>query len=153
MAKLLDKMLNLVGWEIEDEEEEQEDGLSFGRGIEEEEEKPKFSLNYNKKSQGKLVSLSSNQVKVVVVQPESIDDAQEISNHLKDKKPVIVNLESMEKEAAQRIVDFFCGAVYALDGSIYRVSATIFLLAPYNVDVTGDFKDELRNKGVFPWMN
>lgn len=158
MAKLLDKMLNMVGWEIEDDDEEEKDqdeGMMLEKKplTEEDDLKPKFSLNYNKKNQNKVVSLSSNQVRVVVVQPESIDDAQEISNHLKDKKPVIVNLESMEKEAAQRIVDFFCGAVYALDGSIYRVSATIFLLAPFNVDVTGDFKDELRNKGVFPWMN
>ena len=54
---------------------------------------------------------------------------------------------------ARRIVDFLSGAVYALDGNIQKVSNGIFLIAPYNVGIMGDFKDELRNKGIFPWSN
>jgi len=155
MAKLFDKMLNLVGWEVEEEELEDnvEDIEAKERLIDETRSKFSFNPNSNKKQQNKVVNIhSSSQLKVVVVQPQNIDDAQDISNHLKDNKPVIVNLESMEKDPAQRIVDFFCGAVYALDGSIYRVSTTIFLITPYNVDVMGDSKDDLKNKGVFPWM-
>ncbi|NMB95920.1 MAG: cell division protein SepF [Clostridiaceae bacterium] len=156
MAKLLDKMLNLVGWEIEEEEEFEENNDELGMKERfSEETNSRFTLNKNtsKRQQNKVVNIhSSSQLKVVVIQPQNIDDAQEISNHLKENKPVIVNLESMEKEPAQRIVDFFCGAVYALDGSIYRVSNTIFLITPYNVDVMGDFKDDFKNKSVFPWM-
>jgi cell division inhibitor SepF len=64
-----------------------------------------------------------------------------------------MNLESVDREVARRIVDFLSGAVYALDGNIQKVSNGIFLIAPYNVGIMGDFKDELRNKGIFPWSN
>ena len=53
---------------------------------------------------------------------------------------------------ARRIIDFLSGAVYATEGNIQKISAGIFLVAPYNVGIMGDFKDELRNKGVFPWQ-
>jgi len=157
MSKLLDKMLNLVGWELAEEEieENNEENGEKGRLSEETYSRISFNTNTNKKqhNHNKVVNIhSSSQLKVVVIQPQNIDDAQEISNHLKENKPVIVNLESMDKEPAQRIVDFFCGAVYALDGSIYRVSNSIFLITPYNVDVMGDFKEDLKSKSVFPWM-
>ena len=64
-----------------------------------------------------------------------------------------MNLESVDREVARRIVDFLSGSVYALDGNIQKVSNGIFLIAPYNVGIMGDFKDELRNKGIFPWSN
>ena len=52
---------------------------------------------------------------------------------------------------ARRLIDFFSGAVYGVDGHIERVSATIFLLVPYNVDILNTAKDE-RSKGTFPWI-
>ena len=149
MAKLLNKMLNFVGWESEEEDEEM---------IEDEEEKvdaskPQFLQSNLKKQQNKVVNIhSASQFKVVIIQAENFDDAQDICNHLKNKKPVVINLEGIEKEIAQRIIDFLSGSVYALDGSIQKVSAEIFVIAPNNVDIMGDFKDELRNKGVFPWI-
>ena len=66
---------------------------------------------------------------------------------------MVINLEAVERNAAQRIVDFLSGAVYALDGNIQKVANGIFLIAPYNVGIMGDFKDELRSKGIFPWNN
>lgn len=149
MAKLLNKMLNFVGWEGEEEEdfEEEEDNKQ-------EPEQPQFMHSgiTGKKSQSKVVNIhSTSQFKVVIMQPENFDDAQDICDHLKNKKPVIINLEDIEKEPAQRIIDFLSGSVYALDGNIQKVAAGIFLIAPNNVDIMGDFKDELRNKGVFPW--
>lgn len=148
MAKLINKMLNLVGWESEDEfEQEQEEEMV------EEYEKPQFTQYSIKRQQNKVVNIhSASQVKVVIMQPETFDDAQDVSNHLKDKKPIIVNLEFLEKELAQRIVDFLSGSVYALDGNIQKISNGIFLVAPHNVDIMGDFNDELKNKGVFPWI-
>ncbi len=101
---------------------------------------------------GKVVNINTTtQLKVVVVTPESFDEARDIANHLKQKKPVVINLEGVEKDIARRIVDFLSGAVDALDGNIQKISTGIFLIAPYNVGIMGDFKDELRNKGVFPW--
>jgi len=90
------------------------------------------------------------QLKLVIMQPKTFEEAKDIAIHLKSKKPVVMNLESVEREVARRIVDFLSGAVYALDGNIQKVSNGIFLIAPYNIGIMGDFKDELRSK-VFPW--
>lgn len=149
MAKIFNKMLNFVGWEAEEEEdlvEEQEE-------MKEDLHKPQFMQAGLKKQQNKVVNIhSTSQFKVVIMQPENFDDAQDICDHLKNKKPVVINLEELEKETAQRIIDFLSGSIYALDGNIQKVSAGIFLIAPNNVDIMGDFKDELRNKGMFPWL-
>lgn len=157
MAKLLNKMLNLVGWEAEEEEENEEITDELQDDIKEESyQQPKYQQSFSKKSQqNKVVNIhANNQFKVVIMQPETFDDARDICDHLKSKKPVVVNLESISKETAQRIVDFLSGAVYGLDGDIQKVSAGIFLVAPNNVDVMGAaFKDEMKNKTAsFPWV-
>lgn len=150
MPKLLNKMLNFVGWESE-EDEELEEEQELDR--EEVRQAPQFSYNTSKKQQNKVVNIhSNNQFKVVIMQPENFDDARDICDHLKNKKPVVVNLEEISKETAQRVVDFLSGSVYGLDGDIQKISAGIFLIAPNNVDIMSEFKDELKNKGSFPWM-
>lgn len=150
MANLINKMLNFVGWEGEEEEENVETEEEVVR---DEVSQPQFLHGSLKKQQGKVVNIhSTSQFKVVIMQPENFDDAQDICDHLKNKKPVVVNLEGLEKDGAQRIIDFLSGAIYALDGSIQKVSNGIFIIAPNNVDLMSDFKDELRNKGVFPWV-
>ncbi|GAE87717.1 FtsZ-interacting protein [Acetivibrio straminisolvens JCM 21531] len=68
-----------------------------------------------------------------------------------EQKPVVVNLGSVQKETAQRIVDFLSGAIYALDGNIQKVSSDIFIVAPHNVDIMGDLKGDITAKAVFPW--
>jgi cell division inhibitor SepF len=93
---------------------------------------------------------SNNQFKVVIMQPETFDDARDVCDHLKNKKPVIVNLEHLTKETAQRVIDFLSGSVYAVDGEIQKVSTGIFMIAPSNVEVMGDFKDELKSREYFP---
>ena len=152
MAKLLNKMLNLVGWESEEEEEAvdlMQDDLE-----EETHQSPQHFHSFNKKSQqNKVVNIhSNNQFRVVIMQPDSFDDARDVCDHLKNKKPVVVNLENLSKETAQRVVDFLSGSVYGLDGDIQKVSAGIFLIVPNNVDIMGEFKDELKSKGAFPWV-
>ena len=148
MAKLFDKVLNFVGWEAEEGDSEEYDVHN------EELTQPQFIQQSSaKKQQAKVVNIhSTSQFKVIIMQPETFNDAQDICDHLKSKKPVVINLEELVKEDAQRIVDFLSGSIYALDGNIQKVSAGIFIIAPNNVDIMGDFKDELRNKGSFPWI-
>ncbi|HOP99940.1 MAG TPA: cell division protein SepF [Acetivibrio clariflavus] len=150
MSKLFNKVLNFVGWETEEEDEEL---LEKEEGETEEYEKPQFIQTINRRSStGKVVNIhSSAQFKVVVVQPENFNDAQDICDHLKNKKPIVINLEGLEKDLAQRIIDFLSGSVYALDGSIQKVSNEIFIVAPHNVDIMGDLKGEMSNKTAFPW--
>lgn len=151
MAKLLNKMLNLVGWESEEEEIEEEMNVELK---DEGNQSPQYLHSFSKKSQqNKVVNIrSNNQFKVVIMQPETFDDARDVCDHLKNKKPIVVNLENLSKETAQRVVDFLSGSVYGVDGDIQKISASIFMIAPNNVDIMGDLKDELKNKGAFPWV-
>lgn len=101
---------------------------------------------------GKIVNIhTTTQLKVVVVQPETFEDSKEIADHLKTKKPIVVNLEKIDADVAQKIINFLSGAVYALDGNIQKISSGIFLVVPYNMGIMGDFKDELRDKVIFPF--
>ena len=112
----------------------------------------KETTNPFKKNNGKLVNLSNaSQLKLVVMQPTSFDDAQDVCDHLKEKKPVVINLEYADKETARRLIDFLSGAVYGVDGHIQKVSPTIFLIVPFNVDILSDSKDD-KSKGTFPWI-
>lgn len=100
----------------------------------------------------KVVNIAATtQLKVVVISIEQFDEAREVADHLRSKKPVVVNLEKLEKEVARRVIDFISGSVYSLGGSIQKVSGGIFLIAPYNVDIMSDVRDELKNTGIFPW--
>ena len=149
---LVNKMLNLIGFETADElDDELLENNEFTSSTSFDADESE-TLDSGKR--GKVVkSHTTAQLKLVVMQPETFEDARDIANHLKSKKPVVMNLESVDREVARRIVDFLSGSVYALDGNIQKVSNGIFLIAPYNVGIMGDFKDELRNKGIFPWSN
>jgi len=149
MSGLINKMLNFVGWESEGEETAEEQEVVR----EDQNQQTQFLHSVSKKQQNKVVNIhSSSQFKVVIMQPENFEDARDICDHLKNKKPVVINLEEVQKECAQRIVDFLSGAVYSLDGEIQKVSAGIFIIAPSNVDIMSEFKEEFKNKGVFPWV-
>lgn len=98
----------------------------------------------------KVVNINTTaQLKVVVVQPLSYNDASEIAEHLKAKKPVVVNLEKLDKATASRIFDFLSGAVFALDGSMQKVSNGILLVVPNTMGIMGDFSDDLKTQGLF----
>jgi len=85
---------------------------------------------------------SSKNVKLVVLGPKSFDDVQQISDHLRAKRPVVVNLELADPRVRVRILDFLSGAVYALGGRSQRVSELIFLLAPTNVDISNLLEED-----------
>lgn len=153
MSKLLNKVFNFVGWEAIDDDEE---GLELQdenyNGTKNEPIQTHFFNNSKKQQSGKVVNIhNGNQFKMVVAQPNTFDDAKDICDHLKSNKPVVINLEGIEKHDAQRIIDFLSGSIYALDGSIQKVSCDIFVIAPNSVDVSGDLDEEIRNKTVFPW--
>ncbi len=156
MSTLLNKMLNFVGLEEEQETEiENVSPVEKTKGkMWEKAKQQSQALHGESKNRNKVVNIhSSSSLKVVVMQPQNIEDAQDVSDHLRDSKPIIVNLEGLEKEIAQRILDFLSGSVYCLDGSIQRVSSYIFLIVPNNVDVMNELKDNSISKdSVFPWV-
>lgn len=85
----------------------------------------------------------SSNVEVCVIKPASMEDSREIADTLADNCAVILNLEGLDMELAQRIIDFTSGACYSLGGSLQQVSSYIFVLGSYNVDITGDLHNIL----------
>ncbi len=90
------------------------------------------------KAPGMPSSAPHSQMKMIVYQPISYEDTQNIIDNLKSRKPVIVNMEELEIDCAQRILDFMAGAIYALSGTIHKISRGIFVVAPNNIDVVGN---------------
>lgn len=82
-------------------------------------------------------------MEVCVIKPSSMEDTREIADTLVDNSTVILNLEGIDVELAQRIIDFTSGACYSLGGSLQKVSSYIFVLGPSNVDITGDLQNIL----------
>ena len=98
----------------------------------------------------KVVNIhATTQLKVVLVKPERFENASEIADHLKEKRTVVVNLESTNKEIARRLIDFLSGVAYAGEGKIKKVAANTYIITPYSVDIMGDLIDELENNGLY----
>ena len=98
----------------------------------------------------KVVNIhATTQLKVVLVKPERFENASEIADHLKEKRTVVLNLESTNKDVARRLIDFLSGVAYAGEGKIKRVAANTYIITPYSVDIMGDLIDELENNGLY----
>ena len=88
-----------------------------------------------------------NEMEVSVIRPTSMENTREIADTLLSNCTVVLNLEGIDVELAQRIIDFACGTCYAIDGSLQKVSSYIFILTPSNVEISGDIQDIL-NGGI-----
>ena len=98
----------------------------------------------------KVVNIhATTQLKVVLVKPERFENASEIADHLKDKRTVVLNLESTNKDIARRLIDFLSGVAYAGEGKIKKIAANTYIITPYHVDIEGDLIDELENNGLY----
>ena len=142
----------LFGSEDEYEDQYIDDGPQMvnnnngvGLGADDETEAPAEGAKKNK-----VVNIhATTQLKVVLVKPERFEDASTIADHLNNKRTVVLNLESTNKEVSRRLVDFLSGVAYANNGQIKRVANSTFIITPYNVDIMGDLLDELENNGAF----
>ena len=150
---LMDKVWGLFGMDsAEPEEYEDEDIYDYENEEEEEEDKKIFG----RKNNNKVVNMQQGQpnaIKMVISQPTSFEQSDEICSFLKERKSVIVNLEYVNKDVARRIVDFISGGVYALDGYIQKVSNSIFLVAPSNYDITNEMaREQIKSKLSVSWL-
>lgn len=147
---IVNKVLDFLGVETNGEEdyEEENDYETLDTGNEEEtEERGFFKRN-------KVVSMpQAQQVRMVITQPTSFEQSEEICGYLKERKSVIINLEYVNKDVARRIVDFVSGAVTALDGNIQKISNSIFLVAPFNYEIINEvMKEDIKNKLSVSWI-
>ena len=142
---------NLFGKENYDEDDDYVENKSETR---------KNSLGLAESYNSKIVDITKSSVAkqieqvVVIYYPKNINDAALAGDGLKEKKILIVNLENVNKEDAQRIADFLSGAAYNANGSIEKISSDIFVVAPENISISGEFKEELFKKGlILPWVS
>ena len=84
-------------------------------------------------------SAASSGLELIIRQPSTFNDSQEICDLLKQERAIIINLEKVEPELAQKMMDFISGAIYALDAKIHQISGCIFCISPAKVDISGDY--------------
>ncbi len=161
MGKMGDKLLSFIGLEPTDEEvddryyDEQDDLQDDMMGFPEDDFVPPVEEKKVKKrgETAKVVGIpDTSKVRVLIYKPVSYEDTQSIIDHLKEKKPIIVNLDELDTDVAQRILDFVSGAVYALNGNIRKAARNIFVVAPYNVDVSTNTAEAAADEFGFSYL-
>lgn len=144
MSNFMDKVKYFIG--IDDLEEEEEEMFEEEEGIE-----FPVTTTKTKKINNKVVNIHTNSnMKIVVHEPLSYDEAPAIVDDLKSRKAVVVNFEQLDLAIKRQIFDFINGGLYAIEGKIQKVTKDIFILAPINIEIDG-LKDELKSRGIFPW--
>ncbi len=89
-------------------------------------------------------SLSAAGMEVCVIKPTSVEDAREITETLLANRTVVLNLEGLDVDIAQRIIDFTSGSTFAISGNLQKISRYIFIITPASVDISGDFQSMLN---------
>ncbi|OYD06634.1 cell division protein SepF [Paludifilum halophilum] len=129
----MDRMMGFLGFNEEDDwyrdDPESEADTSANRG-----RKNVLSLHTQKN------------VRVVLVEPRSYDEAQDVADHLKNHRPAVVNLQRISRDQAMRIVDFLSGTVYAIGGSINKLGTHIFICTPANIDIQGSITEMISDE-------
>lgn len=149
---MMNKVLDFLGIEQEENDDDKLDNKYIYDYEDEEEDEEQERKLFGKKN--KVVNMpQAQQVKMVVFQVTSFDQAETICNLLKEKQSVVVSFEYVNKDVARRVVDFISGAAHALDGHIQKVSNAIFILAPYNYEIANELaREEIKNKLSVSWL-
>ena len=169
----LDKCMNFLGISREEYEDEEVALLESGSECEEQVETqevqetklPRFGYGFRRNADRrkednlsvtpKVIPMAGNIAtsKMVITQPTCFEDVKEIGEHLKTRKSVIVNLETLNKDDQRRIIDFMSGSAFVLDGSIQKISSLIYLVTPKTIEIQNEIeRAQYSNKLPFTWM-
>jgi len=148
----MNKVWDFLGVETQNDEELENENVVEYNNYEEEQDEVNERGLFGRKS--KVVAMpQTQQVRMVITQPTTFEQSEEICNYLKEKKSIILNLEYVNKDVARRIVDFISGSVHALDGHIQKISNAIFLVAPVNYDIANELaREEIKSKLSVSWL-
>lgn len=162
---VLDKFLDMMKLNVEDDEDDFYDEFdeedyeeefpkkkSSRRNREEKEESVSYTVVDNKsrertsKPSQKVTPMrtsrkTSSNMEVCIIKPISFNDSKEITETLLSNRTVILNLEGLNLDVAQRIIDFACGSSYAINGNLQKISDYIFIITPSQVDISGDYSE------------
>ena len=154
MSALMNKVWDLFGMDTAEAEDYEDDNVYDYQDEEEVvEDKKLFGRKNNNNKVVNMPQTSGQAIKMVISQPTTFEQSDEICAFLKERKSVIVNLEYVNKDVARRIVDFISGGVYALDGHIQKISNSIFLIAPMNYEITNEMaREEIKSKLSVSWL-
>lgn len=138
---------------LDEEEYEYDEREDFEEESEVAPQQPLVHKQQSQPTKQNVVSLQSVQKssKVVLSEPRVYAEAQEVADHLKNRRAVVVNLQSIQRDQAKRIVDFLSGTVYAIGGDIQRIGMDIFLCTPDNVDVSGSISELVSQDDQQRW--
>ncbi|MNE04114.1 Cell division protein SepF [compost metagenome] len=140
---VMSKFMNYLGLQEEEEIVERE---RFAAQEEQEVEAPNFETRKNLRGNNVVSIHSQKNVKVILYEPRSYDEAQEIADHLRSHRTVVVNLQRVRNDQAMRIIDFLSGTIYALSGSISKIGGNIFLCTPDTVEIQGSITEILTEE-------
>ena len=162
---LLDKMLGAMKYDDEDEYEDDYydddyDDKSSSRLVnkravksqmlDDDEDDAKAKAPARSTPRNGRSRMMSNGMEVCVVKPTSVEDAREITETLLNNRTVVLNLEGIDVELAQRIIDFTSGSCFAINGNLQKISRYIFIVTPASVDISGDFQEILSGSFEVP---
>ena len=146
----LKKIIHPYDDEDYDYEDDFEEPVKESRSLFDDRKEERREERRSEERHNKVVNIhATTQLKVVLVKPERFENASEIADHLKEKRTVVLNLESTNKDVARRLIDFLSGVAYAGEGKIKKVAANTYIITPYHVDIEGDLIDELENNGLY----
>lgn len=157
---LLNKLMELTRLTDEDDDyflDEEEDEFEeekpprrtmFSRDKDDDEDedetpKPRFMGSSRSSSSNKVVPMRNRGMEVTMVRPTSMEDSKEICDYLLSGKAVLLNMEGIHTEIAQRIIDFTSGSTYSMRGNLKKISNYIFIVTPESVELSGDFQEFL----------
>lgn len=151
--KIWDYLVGENEEELDEDEMEGTENLYDYEDEEEVEDKNSESFSFFKSKNNKVVNMPQSQsIKMKILKPTNYDDVDDIIRELKAKNGTVMNLEYVNKDIARRIIDTVSGAVTALDGRIEKVSNAIFVVAPYNYDITNEpISKEKNERSIAPW--
>jgi len=118
-----------------------------------EEEKPKSKPASKVTPLKQVRKTGTNGMEVCVIKPTSVDDAREITETLLQNRTVVLNLEGLDVDIAQRIIDFTSGSCFAIGGNLQKISHFILIITPPSVDISGDFQQILSGSFDVPGLN
>ena len=153
---IMNKVIELFTSDDYEEEDDVLNNKGYSTDYEEdyEEEETEGKKLFGSRRNNKVVNMPQpQQIKMVISQPTTFEQSEEICQYLKERKSCIVNLEYVNKDVARRIVDFISGGVYALDAHIQKVSNSIFLVAPTNYEISNEMgREEMKSKLSVSWL-
>ncbi len=147
MANVVEKlwgMINNIGVKNDpDYDEEDVDVVDYEEpdyDVEEEPEETGVRALFSRKTSARQTT-TTNPIKMSIIHPTGFESAEEISDCIRERKSVVINLEYVNKDVARRIIDFVCGAAHVLDGQLEKVSSNIFVVVPSTYSLDSDVKE------------